>query len=89
MDYYQDWQYEEYENTQEQYPNYNYEYKPDNKRSNYLSQVAYVSKYSQNPYMSSYKRQQNTAKKQTVNQYRNYQTEKKDYNKYSNISQEI
>ena len=88
MDYYQDWQYEEYENTQEQYPNYNYEYKSDNKRSNYLSQVAYVSKYSQNPYMSSSKRQQNTAKKQTVNQYRNYQTEKKDYNKYSNISQE-
>ena len=83
---YQDWKYDD---QQEQYPNYNYELKSHNKRNNQLSKVLHSSKYTRNPYISSSKKQTNTAIKGKINQNRtsNSQNEKKDYI-YSNINQE-
>ena len=89
MNYYPNWQYEEYKDTKKQTPNYNYEFKSDNKTDNQLSKVSYSSKYTRTPYISSSKKEKNISIKEKINQYRTSisQTEKKDIN-YSNINHE-
>ena len=57
------WQdYEPYEETETQYPMYNY----DNRRNDYSSKTSYSSKYTQNSNLTSYKNQNKERKESQI-----------------------